>query len=327
MSHIFRLVNLHILVAINKDYSSNNCLRPSMTFSKCHCKFNSRYSGVKTETLVTNTKTKESRRNKRLLPAKPSTCWSSQTHCLWVLRLAGAGPLNVFWFHLIFIFSPPLLSDSKRWISKCTFLQHMGGSYLTFPASWKIQHPGYQSPPSQDVMSSNKGGRMLRMRAGNWFWTAVLYNQYNRSNGPAAQHIFDGAPSLCTTQQSDLIPGWVCVRVCLRVRVCARTMGERGGSLCNEGEARRMSGAANCGMTALQTWGERSNKGEWQRCGDKASRQSGRWLVLTAPPQPTHPHHPRPTLPPSLPRRPWGGAANRRKRSETLLQTGNTAAL
>lgn len=33
-------------------------------------------------------------------------------------------------------------------------LQRVGGSYLTFPASWKIQHPGHQSPLCQDAVSN-----------------------------------------------------------------------------------------------------------------------------------------------------------------------------
>lgn len=124
-------------------------------------------------------------------------------------------------------------------------------------------------------------------------WTPALYDQYYHSNGPHSP-TYSIAPLHCAHYSSQISfqpSSWVCV--------CVWWVLVRGvAGYVTRGEARRMSGAANCGMTALRTWRERSNEGEWQRCGDKASRQSPRRLVPTPHPSILHP---------------WGGTADRTK--------------
>lgn len=98
----------------------------------------------------------------------------------------------------------------------------MGGSYLTFPASWKIQYPGHQSPLSQDVMSDTEAevlGREEEIALDSSTIWSVLSSLWT-----SFALIFHSALYRVHSQQSELIPATGCVcteHIC----VCVWVMG------------------------------------------------------------------------------------------------------
>lgn len=91
-------------------------------------------------------------------------------------------------------------------------LQNVGGSYLTFPASWKIQDPGHQSPLSQDVMSDTEmgvPGREQEIALDSSTVWSVLSSQWTSFG-----YIFYSCINCVHPYQSDLIDCAVCACVC-----------------------------------------------------------------------------------------------------------------
>lgn len=119
-------------------------------------------------------------------------------------------------------------------------------------------------------------------------------------NGPATQHICCGAFAVHHTAVRSHSRLSVCICVCtLWVRgVAAYVMRGEG-----------MSSAANCGMTALQTWGERG-----------LIRVSGRDVEIKLPVSLGRDSSSSPS--PNPPPHPWGGAANRRRRIRNIAADG-----